>query len=97
MSRPILLLRLNFRVQLDVLLEAPLIIVPVHSRSRTTFMADLGTLKLTNSFAMVIIFSELFFLDFNGLIIFLGKWKNVRQDALYSPGVKTHQSKARRV
>jgi hypothetical protein len=38
--------------RLDIRLEAPLIIIPVHSKSRTTFMADLGTLTLTNSFRM---------------------------------------------
>ena len=38
--------------RLDIRLEAPLIIIPVHSRSRTNFMADLGTLTLTNSFTL---------------------------------------------
>jgi hypothetical protein len=37
---------------LDVRLEAPLIIIPVHSKSRTTFSADLGKLTLTNRFTL---------------------------------------------
>ena len=38
------------RVQLDIKMFAPLIIIPVHSKSSKTFMADLGTLLLNNRF-----------------------------------------------
>ncbi len=40
------------RAQLDVRMDAPLIVIPVHSRSCTTFLADLGTLTLVNRFSM---------------------------------------------
>ena len=40
------------RAQLDIRMEAPLIIIPVHSTSTTTFMANLGTLRLTNRFVI---------------------------------------------
>ncbi len=39
------------RALLDIKMEAPLIIVPVHSTSTTTFIADLGTLRLSNRFS----------------------------------------------
>ena len=38
------------RVALNIHMEAPLIIIPVHSKSRMTFMGDLGTLYLNNRF-----------------------------------------------
>ncbi len=40
------------RALLDVRMDAPLIIIPVHSTSSTTFMADLGTLTLANRFSI---------------------------------------------
>ena len=40
------------RVQLDVKAYAPLIIIPIHSKSRRTFMADLGKLRLKNQFSI---------------------------------------------
>ncbi|TRY69082.1 hypothetical protein TCAL_09656 [Tigriopus californicus] len=40
------------RAQLNIMMDAPLIIIPVHSTSRTTFIADLGKLKLSNKFCL---------------------------------------------
>lgn len=40
------------RAQLNIMMDAPLIIIPVHSTSNTTFIADLGKLKLSNKFSL---------------------------------------------
>ena len=38
------------RASLDIKMHAPIIIIPVHSRHGSTFVADLGTLTLQNRF-----------------------------------------------
>ena len=38
------------RVKLDIKMFAPLIIIPIHSKSRKCFIADLGKLSLQNNF-----------------------------------------------
>ena len=38
------------RAKLNILMDAPIIIIPVHSKSMSTLIADLGTLKICNRF-----------------------------------------------
>ena len=40
------------RAKLDIHMKAPLIIIPVDSRTKLTLLADLGTLHLSNKFIM---------------------------------------------
>ena len=39
------------RAKLDIQMDAPVIIIPINSRSKVTFLADLGTLNLSNRFS----------------------------------------------
>ena len=41
------------RIQLDIQLQAPIVVVPQHSRSDNAIVADLGNISLANSFRIV--------------------------------------------
>jgi vacuolar protein sorting-associated protein 13A/C len=46
------------RAMLDIKMDAPVIIIPVHSRHGSTLIADLGTLTLSNRFVVFPMFSH---------------------------------------
>ncbi len=51
------------RAKLNIQMDAPVIIIPINSRSKVTFLADLGTLNLSNRFSIKdgLIYDEMHF------------------------------------